>query len=122
MTTQAIRRIAAHLDHLAIVGIAAMVVLGMLAGCARMASTLGAAPATPARCAQLDDRAILWGGIGGASAALAGASGLSTVATDDRALRTSLAVSSVVMGAVAAGAAYVSRSSSERWASEGCGR
>ena len=106
-------------------GAAAVVVMvgvGLLAGCARMAMTLGAAPASPERCAQLDDRAILWGGVSGASAALSGASGLSTVTTDDRTLRTSLAVSSVVLGAVAAGAAYVSRSSSERWAGEGCGR
>lgn len=117
------RAIAIWIDGVFVAALVAMLAIALaLGGCRTMRPSVGGAPATPDRCAALDDRAMVWGGIGGAAGALGGASGLSTIVTDDRAVRTSLAVSAAVLGALAAGAAYVSRTATERYTEGGCGR
>lgn len=123
--TSSDRRIAQWIDTLAIVAIVGLVLasLAAVSGCARFrAPTLAAAPTSVSRCEQLDDRAQLWGAIGGGTGALAGGAGLSTIASSDRTLRTSLAIGSIVMGALAAGASYLTRAATARYVEGGCGR
>ncbi len=76
------------------------------------------APPQSERCAELDDRAAFYGGAGKGAAVLAGGSGLATIATDDKTARMVLAISSASMGAIAAGAGWVSSSASTSWARE----
>lgn len=81
-----------------------------------------AAPAgTPERCAELDDRHSLYGGVSATAAALAGVSGLSTIPLDDpdqRDLRTGVAAAGVGMAALAAGALFVSQQAATSWGRE----
>lgn len=81
------------------------------------------APPQSERCAELDDRAAWMGGTAKFSGALAGASGLATIAVPDSMggadeARVGLAISSAVMGGVAVGAGFISSSASTSWARE----
>ena len=85
---------------------------------ARAPKRLAAAPPPSARCITLDDRHTFWGGAGKFSAALSGASGLSTFPIEDERARIGLAVSSAGLAAVAVGASFIAESASESWARE----
>lgn len=79
---------------------------------------VGAAPEKVERCSSLDSTHRTWGGVAKTSAALAGASGLSTIATDDQRLDTGLAIGAAAAGAVAVGAEFVSQDAAASWARE----
>lgn len=85
---------------------------------ARAPKRLAASPPPSARCIELDDRHTFWGGSSKFSAALSGASGLSTIPIEDERARIGLAAGSAVLAAVAVGAGFVSESASESWARE----
>ena len=91
-----------------------------LVGCSGFAP--GNTIASPARCAALDDRASMWGAIAAGAGLLGGGTGLSTIASDDKAVRVSLAVGSLVSGALAAGAAYAAHESSQGYVEENCAK
>jgi hypothetical protein len=78
---------------------------------------MGAAPLS-ARCIALDDRHALAGGVGKGSAVLGGGAGLSTIAVDDKTAKLSLAISSAVLAAIAAGSIYVSDQAASSFAEE----
>jgi hypothetical protein len=71
-----------------------------------------------ARCVALDDRHALAGGVGKGSAVLGGGAGLSTIAVDDKTAKLSLAISSAVLAAIAAGSIYVSDQAASSFAEE----
>jgi hypothetical protein len=79
---------------------------------------LAGAPPPSDRCATLDDRHTLYGGLGAFGGALAGGAGLSTVATEDKGLRTGLAIGAVVAGAISVGAALVSQNAAAAYVRE----
>lgn len=85
---------------------------------ARAPKRVGAAPPPSARCITLDDRHAFWGGTGKFSAALSGASGLSTIPIEDDRARIGLAAGSAVFAAVAVGAGFIAEAASESWARE----
>jgi hypothetical protein len=102
-------------------------IIALCGGCAGSLEAsrheLGAAPASSAeRCASLDNTRRTWGGVAKASAVLAGGAGVSTIPATDNKLETGLAISSVVVGAVAAAAVYVSEDAGNSWARECAGR
>ena len=104
-----------------IVGAIALVVLS---GCGHFrpaSAPLSGFVASPDRCATLDDRATWSGGVAAGAGLLAGGSGLSTIASDDKTARLSLAIGAGVMGAIAAGAAFFGHSTAQTFISEGCG-
>jgi hypothetical protein len=74
------------------------------------------------RCYSLSDRAAVFAGVAAGAGALAGASGLSTVAFDDKGAQAAMAITSLVLGAAATGATLLSQKSSSQWADEGCGK
>lgn len=77
--------------------------------------------ASPERCASLDDRQSVWGAVGAGSGLLAGASGLTTIAVPNDGARLGMAITSAVLGAVAAGAEFFARDSAKTFVREGCG-
>lgn len=85
---------------------------------ARSQPKLGASSATAERCIALDDRRAFFGAAGKTLAILGGASGLSTIATDDERLETGLAIGSMGAAALAAGAVFVSEQAGTSWSRE----
>lgn len=86
---------------------------------AAFAAACGAASPAPkvsqrVRCAELADRADTMGAVSKGGAMLAGATGLSTIATDDRGARLALAIGAVLAGAIAAAADFVHDGATER--------
>jgi hypothetical protein len=84
-------------------------------------SALGA-PSSQDRCHSLSDRSAVYAGVAAGAGALAGASGLSTIAVDDKGGQAAMAITSLALGAVATGATLLSQKSSSQWADEGCGK
>ncbi len=85
-------------------------------------STALRASPSPDRCYSLSDRAAVFAGVAAGAGALAGASGLSTVAFDDKGAQSAMAITSLVLGAAATGAILISQKSSAQWGDEGCGK
>jgi hypothetical protein len=113
--------------RVALAVLAAAVLTGGCAGSLNEARSSGQAArvgagepkSTPDRCASLDDRRAVWGGIGKGAAVLAGGSGISTLPLDEHPeLQTGAAIGAAVMAAIAAGAVYVSESAGDSWARE----
>lgn len=77
---------------------------------------------SPERCESLSDRASLWGAIGTGGAIVAGAGGLAAIPDTSKDARVAITVASVAVGALAAAATLVSKSASESFVSEGCGK
>jgi hypothetical protein len=90
---------------------------GALGQSRRESGRVGLAPDSP-RCRDLDDRQALWSGVAQGAGALAGGSGLSTVATDDDRARLALGVGAAVAGATAALAVAIADGSTQSWARE----
>lgn len=113
-------------DRIAFAVVTIAVALPMVGGCLGCRSLGASAPkGTPAaqrRCAGLDSQHRAWGGVAAGSAVLAGSGGLGGVVVKDDAARLSLAISAALIGAIGAGAAYVSNSAAGQWGDEGCGR
>lgn len=106
-------------------GVKTVLILALaLTGCAgsfevaRAPKRVGAAQPPSERCIELDDRHAFWGGSSKFSAALAGASGLSTIPIEDERARIGLAAGSAVAAAIAVGADFISDSAGESWARE----
>ncbi len=78
--------------------------------------------ASTERCEALDNRSVLWAGVAAGAGVLAGSGGFTAISVDGKNLQTGLALSSLVMGAVAAGAAVLSQRSAATFALEGCAR
>lgn len=85
---------------------------------ARNPSVALGAPPQSQRCADLDDRHALWGGVAKTSAVLAGGSGLATIPVEQDEVRIGLAVGAATMGAVAAGSGFISEAAAASWANE----
>lgn len=80
---------------------------------------VGGSPDVASRCAELDDRHAIAGGIGKGAAVGAGAAGLATIPAKDKPdLQTGLAIGSVGLGVVSAGALFISDAASTSWARE----
>ena len=105
--------------------IALLACLLSLVGCSTLRKA-GFAPMLaaprPERCEALSDRASLWGAIGTGGAIVAGAGGLATIPDTSKDARVVITVASVAVGALAAAATLVSKSASESFVSEGCGK
>lgn len=74
--------------------------------------------ASPDRCRSLSDGQATWGAVGAGSAVLSGASGLSTIAVDSKDTRLVLGLTSLTIGAVGAGAVFLSQSKATAWSAE----
>lgn len=73
---------------------------------------------SPERCQSLSDGQATWGAVGAGSAVLSGASGLSTIAVDSKDTRLVLGLTSLTVGAVGAGAVFLSQSKATSWSAE----
>lgn len=111
----------------AMVGWACLMAILLCSGCAgsleaarssgasaRSSGAVGAA--SQDRCAALDDKHRLWGGLAKGFALAAGGTGLSTIPVDDRDARIALAAGAVVAGIGAATSTYLSESAAESYA------
>lgn len=92
------------------------------AGSPYTAALTSATPPSASRCETLDDRSTLFGGVGAAAAIGAGGSGFSTIGAEDKGMRTGLAITSVSLAMISAGATLVSQSSAKSFVAEGCGK
>ncbi len=77
---------------------------------------IGASPMPSEYCSGLDSAHRTWGGIGKVSALLAGGSGVATIPTDDKDVRTGLAIGAAAAAAIAAGSIYFSEDAASSWA------
>lgn len=85
---------------------------------ARLVSPQAGATADRARCEELDDRRVWWGGGAKVAAVLAGSSGLAAIPVESQKAQVGLAAGALAAGALAAGAVYVSEAAGERWVEE----
>lgn len=104
-----------------------LVVLGFCSVCCvgtldetkgRIAVGAPANASTPDRCRSLSDGQALWGSVGAGAAVLSGASGLSTLASDDKSARLALGITSLTVGAVGAGSVFLSQARATAWSAE----
>jgi hypothetical protein len=98
--------------------------LACIFGCSPIhqpSALVGADPSKATRCETLSDRQMTWGAIAAGGAVVGGSSGFAAVESrDDQALARSLAISGLVVGAIAAGAQYMAHEASVRFVAEGC--
>jgi hypothetical protein len=92
---------------------------GSLEAARHTTPTLGAAPDSPT-CVALDSQHRTWGALAEFAGVVAGVGGLSTlpIPADDKTARTTVAISSIVVGAFAATAVYVEQDAASTWARE----
>lgn len=79
---------------------------------------IGAAPEVTSRCASLDNRHQIWGGVGKGATFLGGASGVTSVLVKSDDLRTGLALGAVGASAVGVTAIFVSEAAATSWSRE----